>query len=338
MPKNKENVNDKEFKHLNKNIKWTSDEISYLKENYGTASWDEIFKNIPLHNKESIIGKACSLKIRKNNFYWNDDDINILIKNYNADTSIKEIAKLLNNKFTPEAINTKAYVLGLKKVFSWTTDEIDILIKYYENTSIQTMQQLLPNRKKEAIKKKANNLGLNNRFWKHEEKQFLISEYKNYTDLELANILNKTEDGIRGKRDRLKLIRLEPGTYNYLSEFIRTRNIEWKKDSARQCKYKCVITGERFNAIHHLYGMNLILDEVFKELNMNYKLSYDDYSSDEIEIIFNKFIEIQARYPLGICLKKDIHKQFHDLYGYGNNTPDQFYKFIQDYNYVLNIA
>jgi hypothetical protein len=68
------------------------------------------------------------------------------------------------------------------------------LISYYENTPIQTIEQLLPNRKKDAIKKKANNLGLNNRFWKDEEKQFLVNEYKNYTDLEIAKILNKTEE------------------------------------------------------------------------------------------------------------------------------------------------
>lgn len=67
-------------------------------------------------------------------------------------------------------------------------------------------------------------------------------------------------------------------------------------------------------------------------MHINYKLSYDDYTEDEIEIIINKFFEIQSKYPLGVCLRKDVHKLFHDTYGYGDNTPEQFYEFLSKYN------
>jgi hypothetical protein len=87
MPKNTENISNR----IKKNTKWTSDEVAYLKENYSTASWDEIFKNITNHNKDSIIHKASSLKIRKSNFFWSDNDIKILVDNYNPDISIKKL-------------------------------------------------------------------------------------------------------------------------------------------------------------------------------------------------------------------------------------------------------
>ena len=61
-------------------------------------------------------------------------------------------------------------------------------------------------------------------------------------------------------------------------------------------------------------------------------------SADELDIILQQFYKVQSMYPLGICLKKNIHKEFHDIYGYGDNTPEQFEKFLENKNYKINIA
>lgn len=144
--------------------------------------------------------------------------------------------------------------------------------------------------------------------------------------------LDRSEDSIRGKRDIMKLYHpVEKGTYNYLNEYIRKRNNAWKKDSMKNCNYRCVISGKKFQAIHHLYGMNLILLETLDVLNIK-NSNFEDYSEYELNEICNKFYEIQSNYPLGICLSEEIHKDFHNKYGYGNNTPEQFDEYLKSNN------
>ena len=118
-------------------------------------------------------------------------------------------------------------------------------------------------------------------------------------------------------RFRNKLIKTyENSSYNDLSEYIRRNNLEWKEKSMKNCNYKCVLTGNRFDDIHHIYGLNLILKETLKDLNINIKETMDDYTDQELRLILDAFRTKQNNYPLGVCLTSDIHKQFHDKYGY----------------------
>ena len=294
------------------------------------------------HNKEDIITKASKLGIKREQYFWNDEDINILKESYSKDLSLKDIEKLLNNKFNQQSIATKANKLGIAKIKKWTKEEKDIMKNYYSSMPLDEICKLLPNRKRDNIIAKAKNLGIKSyeylqKHWSEEDLEFLISNYKNMTDEEIANTLNRSIDSIRGKRDYLKLFRpVKKGVYDYLSEYIRKRNKQWKKDSIKNCGYQCVITKGRFQEIHHLYGMNLILKETLEELSMIEKEHFEDYTENELSIIVNKFYEVQSRYPLGLCLSKEIHKDFHDKYGYGNNTPEQFEKYLKENN--LKIA
>lgn len=111
----------------------------------------------------------------------------------------------------------------------------------------------------------------------------------------------------------------------YLSKFI----VQWKKDSMENSNYKCVITGKRFEDIHHVQSFNLLLKESLKELNFELKNTIGEYESDQITLLVNKLIEVHFRYPLGVALTKKWHNKFHKLYGMGDNTPDQWDDFIQ---------
>ena len=111
----------------------------------------------------------------------------------------------------------------------------------------------------------------------------------------------------------------------YLSKFI----VQWKKDSMEHSNYKCVISGKRFEDIHHIQSFNLLLREALEELNFELKNTIGEYDSDQITLLINKLIEVHYRYPLGVALTKKWHNKFHKLYGMGDNTPDQWDDFIQ---------
>ena len=106
---------------------------------------------------------------------------------------------------------------------------------------------------------------------------------------------------------------------------------EWKKQSMEACGYKCVLTGKPFDDIHHKYSFNLILKETLNTIEIDDRESIDDYSDDELKYILETFRSIQNKYPLGVCLYRDVHKLFHKIYGYGNNTIEQWDEFEQNY-------
>lgn len=80
-----------------------------------------------------------------------------------------------------------------------------------------------------------------------------------------------------------------------------TEDYLWKSSVKKRCGYKCVVSlahtssGKDF-ACHHLNS-------------------------------FNSFPEQRYLPSNGVYLKREIHKQFHDSYGYGKNTEAQFADF-----------
>lgn len=145
-------------KHTKHFEKW---EIDVIKEKYQTCSWDEILSCLPHRNKESIIHKAYELKLKKDNYYWTNNDIEILIQGYKNNVSNEKIRKMLNDKFSIQSINTKANKLGLLKRQRWTSEEIEILINNYSMIPIDAICELLPNRKRQNIIAKAKKMNIN---------------------------------------------------------------------------------------------------------------------------------------------------------------------------------
>ncbi|GEM_PF-1869970 len=106
---------------------------------------------------------------------------------------------------------------------------------------------------------------------------------------------------------------------------------DWKHDSMKNCNYKCIVTGNKFDVIHHLYSFNLILKEAIKENNLELKPTIGYYTQSELELLEKTIIKLHNKYPLGVCLSKDIHDLFHLIYGRRKNTSDQFEEFCQRY-------
>ena len=98
------------------------------------------------------------------------------------------------------------------------------------------------------------------------------------------------------------------------------------------CNYQCVLTGSHNFDIHHIYSFNKIFEETMISLEEEgFILSnqINDYTKEELDKIIMRFLEMHNKYPLGVCVRKDIHDLFHRIYGSGGNTYDQWNNFVE---------
>lgn len=115
-----------------------------------------------------------------------------------------------------------------------------------------------------------------------------------------------------------------------------------ENESMKNCNYKCVLTGSKDFVIHHKYGFANIVNETIEEYNIEIK-DYKNYTQEELEDILEKFQIVHSRYPLGVCIRKDIHLLYHSIYSKCVNTEDQWNQFVSDfengmYNDQIKIA
>ena len=173
-----------------------------------------------------------------------------------------------------------------------------------------------------------------------DQKQFIIDNYKTMTDIELSEALDKPLSGIQEQRRKLGIYYLNKdySGYDNLSKFFRGHIQDWKNASMEACNYQCILTGSKNFIIHHKYGFNKILQEAFEKMdeqNLLKSTNLSDYSFEELSSMLDIFQCIHNKYPLGVCIRKDIHDLFHQLYGSGGNTEEQWESFIAKYSNKL---
>lgn len=325
---------------------FTEKEIEFLKVYYPIGDWESIKQLMPDVSISSIHTKMSKLGIKQNSFHWTQADIDILKKKYEYMYGhVDDLVELFEGRYTYKAICSKAKKLGLKTRDYWSDKEIEIIKNNYSNNSVDEMLLLLPNRTRHSIIGKAISLNLKNcckyQDW---EVEFIINNWTKMTDKEMSIKLSKSFRGLKNKRLSLGLFRTkETSCYMGIHDYLRANNVLWKKESMENSKYKCVLTNERFDDIHHIHSFNLIVSEVIEILNIDLQKSIDDFSKEELKEILSTFREIQNLYPKGVCLSKYIHKLFHDLYGYGNTTEKDWNEFVVNYknnkyNHLINVA
>lgn len=314
---------------------WTSHEEEIIREYYPGSSKDEILSLLPGRKWESINTYASQLGVKRDTFFWELDEIKYLQENYGVQP-LQSLVEHYGGKFSKGAIKTKAQKLGLTKSTAWSDQENEIFIENYSLCSPSEMQQLLPRRSIVAIKNKAASLGIKsgaNQSYTESDIEFIRNNYLRMDDSQIALCIGRSKFSVKNKRHELDLHRPTHSLENSVSEYIRAHNYKWKNESMKKANFRCVITGDIATDVHHRYSFNLILKEVMERCDLSAYSKCSELSPILLQKILNDFYAEQNKHGMGICLRKDMHKEFHLKYGFGNNTPDQWENF---YNSKMN--
>ena len=113
-----------------------------------------------------------------------------------------------------------------------------------------------------------------------------------------------------------------------LAQLGRSRIEKWNSESLNFYNHTCIISGKNYDLdVHHLYGFNLIFNEALSNCNFSIGKEIEEYSEYEIDSLMEEIEKLHKNKKIGICLYRPIHVLFHNYYGRGNNTPNQFYEF-----------
>lgn len=319
-----------------KYFKWTDEAKEKFIQMYPTASMEEMMNEFPVKEK-TIIAKACELKVKRQNVanakYTKTEDT-ILLNGIRRKMTVSEIQKNIPWR-TIGSIQSRLDQISDGKRQYWTKEEDDLLQGVYENISLDETVELFPNRTRNAIITHAKILGLHayvdTKYYSDKEEKFILDNYQTMSDDEIALALGRSKSSIKNHRALMGIYRAPKGNINYenTSIYVRRHNVQWKKDSMIECGFKCIVTGERFDEIHHLVSLNTILENVYAKSSIDRETFDINQISEQARGKFMQCVyDEQSRYPLGVCLRKDIHCQFHNQYGYGDNTLEQFEEFL----------
>lgn len=262
---------------------------------------------------------------------WTQQEDDLLKKEYPDNLNI-DIAHLFPNR-TEKAITDRASKLGISK------SEIEQEKRYERHSEFMFQNSHWIGIPKSEQEKQQHSKRMK-RKWQEDYDEMLAnvqyertSEHREY----LSKI--KSEAGAWKGENNPRAINPLFGSENGrwlggitpLLFWLRNQLGEWKQESMKHHNYACALSGESFEEIHHLTSFKQIVSETLDETGFKYTKSLEDYSDKELEILRAAIIKNNNKYGYGVCLTKEIHKTFHDLYGYGNNTPKQFEEFKQRY-------
>lgn len=287
--------------------KYTEEDIEFLRKYYPIGDWNSIFKRFPNLTKDQIYN-VCHKRGISANYYGRD-----------------------------KQQKTEYYQLMVANRTKWTETEVEILKNNYENIPVTDIMKLLPTRTYDAIVLKAKKLSLTSyirrqQLYSNDEIDYIKNNWKNTSDQEMALFLHRTARAIKAMRNELGLFRqdMERLHYEDLVKFFRGRICQWKKNSMKNCNYQCVLTGSKTFAIHHIVSFNIIVRNFISEYNITLKDNFGDYTMDELDNLSNLFIKYHDIYPLGVCIDKDLHIEFHKMYG-DTNDEEQWSTFVQKF-------
>ncbi len=109
---------------------WSSDDIELLNAYYPLHGVEYCFELLKTRSRQSIIAKACELKLKAASSIWKDDEVKFLLENYENEDMDFIVNSLPHNK---SSILAKVFNLGIKRK---NTAKSTNLRKLFEDNNI----------------------------------------------------------------------------------------------------------------------------------------------------------------------------------------------------------
>lgn len=296
---------------------------------------NKLFFPIDLGCKSGLRNKCRECDLKNGHFLekdykvsekWTDKEIALLKEVYNHYTGLEIIDQNFFPNRTLRAIESEASILGIafkteetrQRAYKYQAELVSEMFKGRDYG--QEWRDKISATKKEYYKTHhGNRLGHKN----SEETRKKISAAK------IAAGAWKGKDNPRHKNPLNGELngRWQGGITDTYKE-LRSDTKDWQNESMEFCNYKCVITGGEFDNIHHTEPFKDIVEKVFEITNIELKSSVSEYENDDFEILRAVLKEIHQLYGFGACVCKEVHKLFHDLYGYTKFNGFDFLDFI----------
>lgn len=113
---------------------------------------------------------------------------------------------------------------------------------------------------------------------------------------------------------------------------------EWCSMAREQVNYTCQLTGMRSRElfrgslqVHHLYGFNLIVFDAHSTHGIEVKEQIGNYTAEELKLLEDYVASWHQDSSNAVVLSEEVHKLFHNNYGRGENTPEQYEEFKDRY-------
>lgn len=320
------------------NLVFTYEDSEWLKDNYSIKSMEDIISHFDNQfSKSQIYSKAASLGLKRDFDDYTEDEIELIKNFYDKCKTVDEFCKKYMPNRTIYSVTSKAHKLGIVKRKKWTKEEDQILIDNYYKMFRWQLVELFPNKLKQSVFNRIIRLGLSGGMgyaYHEEDNNFIRDNYMQMTDEEIGKILHRAPKSIKTQRNSLGYYRknLEILTsYVSLNHFIARHENSWRKESIDNWGELCILSGEQFEDVHHLYSRNLMVDEVGKYFNLSDDFDICQCDKNFRDKIIDKYKQIVSQHPLGVPLTEEVHVKFHTFYGFGNNTPEQFLDFVSKF-------
>ena len=278
---------------------WNQHDIDIVLEYYEQKSIKNIIPMLTTNRTEkSILHMAGKLNLRKNkNFIEGYKQMQYKI----VDNNLLKLCKCceeylpVNRLYFPEDINCTDNLRnvcrkckGEKYLFDsnvhiWNQDEINIIISNYSNmTNIELKNTYFPYLSTNKIMSKGNNLNL----YKSEETlDKMFKEIGKITSDRLL-FLEKWKGEDNPQYNSQRFGELNPnykGGISALYQELRRNIKQWKLDSMENCNYKCFLSNNRFDHIHHLYSFESIVKDTLEETGLPLYENISWYTQDELQ-------------------------------------------------------